>query len=396
LTGLLATADIASVVGGLARLVHDAGVPVTPERSGRFAATIDLARPATVDELYWLGRITLVSTYGEIDIFDRVFGQVFRGIWDPADFRGYSNTPPPISARRGPSPQSQRGDDRPGRPSTEPAPSSPGDNDHGSDEDDTAESVLAAMSTEERLRAQEFASMTEAELAELRALMSRLALAPPPRRSRRTVRHRSGSAIDLRATMQRSLRTSGDPVELVRRRRRTRLRKLVVLCDISGSMEPYARAYLQLLCSAVGGANAEAFVFATRLTRITKVLHDTNPNTALLRAGHSAPDWAGGTRIGQAVKAFNDRYGRRGMARNAIVVIVSDGWERDDPRLLGIEMERLGRLAHKVIWVNPRKAAHRYEPTVGGMAAALPHVDAFVSGHTLAAIDELLAEIASG
>ena len=149
----------------------------------------------------------------------------------------------------------------------------------------------------------------------------------------------------------------------------------MVICDISGSMEPYARAYLQLLHSAVGGARAEAFVFATRLTRLTKVLHAGNPDHALHRAGQAAPDWSGGTRIGQALEAFNERYGRRGMARGAVVVIVSDGWERDDPALLGREMERLHRLAHRVIWVNPRKAAPGYEPAVGGMAAALPHVD---------------------
>ena len=135
-------------------------------------------------------------------------------------------------------------------------------------------------------------------------------------------------------------------------------------------------------------------MFATRLTRITKVLHDTNPNQALYHAGKVAPDWSGGTRIGAALKTFNDQFGRRGMARNAVVVVVSDGWEHDDPTLLGTEMERLARLAHRVIWVNPRKAADRYQPTVGGMAAALPHVDAFVSGHTFAAIDQLLAEIA--
>ena len=160
-------------------------------------------------------------------------------------------------------------------------------------------------------------------------------------------------------------------------------------------MESYARAYLQLLHSAVGGARAEAFVFATRLTRLTKVLHASNPDHALHRAGQAAPDWSGGTRIGRAVEAFNERYGRRGMARGAVVVIVSDGWERDDPALLGREMERLHRLAHRLIWVNPRAAAPGYEPAVGGMAAALPHVDRLVSGHSLAALDELLAAIAA-
>ena len=135
-------------------------------------------------------------------------------------------------------------------------------------------------------------------------------------------------------------------------------------------------------------------MFATRLTRVTRMMRNTNPNHALYHAGRAAPDWSGGTRIGPAIKAFNDNFGRRGMARNAILVVVSDGWERDDPALLGREMERLSRLAYRVIWVNPRKAADGFQPTVGGMAAALPHVDAFVSGHSLAAIDELLAAIA--
>lgn len=137
-------------------------------------------------------------------------------------------------------------------------------------------------------------------------------------------------------------------------------------------------------------------MFATRLTRITKVLHASNPDHALYRAGQAAPDWSGGTRIGYAIKSFNEGHGRPGMARGAVVVIVSDGWEREDPALLGREMERLHRLAHRLIWVNPRKAAPGYQPSAGGMAAALPHVDRFVSGHTLAAIDELLAAIATG
>ncbi len=392
--GSLEEVDVAFVVGGLAQLVHQAGAPVTPQRSGRLASAITLACPATVDELYWLARITLVSTPADIEIFERVFQQLFKGIWDPAEFRGYAATAPPSSSKRGPAQHGESKDDRTQRTSPTPSPSLPGQ-DKGPDlhNDEVSESIIAAMSADERLRNQEFASMTADELTQLRDLMSRLALAPPRRRSRRTVRHRGGSDIDLRASLRRSLRTSGDPVELVRQRRRSRPRRLVMLCDISGSMEPYARAYLQLLHSAVGGVNAEAFVFATRLTRITKVLHDTNPNHALYHAGRSAPDWSGGTRIGQAIKSFNDQFGRRGMARNAVVVVVSDGWERDDPFVLGVEMQRLALLAHRVIWVNPRKAADRYQPTVAGMAAALPHVDAFISGHTLAAIDQLLAEI---
>ena len=158
-----------------------------------------------------------------------------------------------------------------------------------------------------------------------------------------------------------------------------------MLCDISGSMEPYARAYLQFLtCAAGSGPNAEAFVFATRLTRLTRALASRNPERAIQRAAAAAPDWSSGTRIGDALKEFNDRHGRRGMARGAVIVILSDGWERGDPMLVGREMERLARLAHRIVWVNPRVGAGAFSVQSGGMVAALPHCDALVSGHSFA------------
>jgi hypothetical protein len=172
-----------------------------------------------------------------------------------------------------------------------------------------------------------------------------------------------------------------------------------MLCDISGSMEPYARAYLQFLTSAAGGAGragettAEAFVFATRLTRVTRALQSRSPVRAIQRAAAAAPDWSSGTRIGDALKEFNDRHGRRGMARGAVIVILSDGWERGAPEVVGKQMERLGRLAHRIVWVNPRVAAAGFLPRAGGMAAALPHCDAFVSGHSLRALEEVAAAI---
>ena len=156
-----------------------------------------------------------------------------------------------------------------------------------------------------------------------------------------------------------------------------------MLCDISGSMEPYARAYLQFLtCAAGSGPGAEAFVFATRLTRLTRALASRNPERAIQRAAAAVPDWSSGTRIGDALKTFNDRHGRRGMARGAVVVILSDGWERGDPLLVGREMERLARLAHRIVWVNPRVSASAFCVQAGGMVAALPHCDALVSGHS--------------
>ncbi|HEY6494285.1 MAG TPA: VWA domain-containing protein, partial [Trebonia sp.] len=216
-------------------------------------------------------------------------------------------------------------------------------------------------------------------------------------RTRRAERHRRGDTIDLRRTLRGSLRTGGDPFRLARRRRRVVRRRLVLLCDISGSMEPYARAYLQFLTCAIGpdrsGAHPEAFAFATRLTRLTRALRSRNPERAIQRAATTAPDWSSGTRIGDALKSFNDRHGRRGMARGAVVVILSDGWERGDPALVGREMERLSRLAHRIVWVNPRVAAAGFAPRAGGMAAALPYCDQLVSGHTLEALEEVVAAI---
>jgi len=169
----------------------------------------------------------------------------------------------------------------------------------------------------------------------------------------------------------------------------------VMLCDISGSMEPYARAYLQLLVSAAGsGRDVEAFAFATRLTRLTRALAGRHPERAIRRAAETAPDWSSGTRIGDALKAFNDRHGRRGMARGAVIVIISDGWERGDPQLVGREMERLARLAHRIVWVNPRVGARAFSVQAGGMRAALPHCDALVSGHSFAALGAVAEAIA--
>ena len=333
--------------------------------------------------------MTLLGDHAHIEVFDRVFAQVFRGMVDVADARGDTSRPPLPHTRAGPRPAARPRRQPPRTAAPSPAPGGAGTGD-GADEQ-----ILAAASTDERLRTTDFAAWTAEELAALRELIPELRVAPPPRPSRRHARRRRGERVDLRATIRRSHRTAGDPVELVLRRRTTRPRRLVLIADVSGSMEPYTRAYLHLLHGAVRAAKAEAFVFATRLTRLTRDLATTNPDVALRRAAAAAPDWSGGTRIGQALATFNDRFGRRGTARGAVVVIVSDGWERDDPAILGEQMARLARLAHRIVWVNPRSAAEQYEPLVGGMAAALPYVDTMVSGHSLAAMDDLLRAIRS-
>ena len=393
----LGSVDLAEVVAAFGQLLHAAGVPVTPERSGRFASTVTLARPATVDELYWAGRVTLLSGHDEIAVYDRVFDQVFRGVADVADWRGQEPSalaPPPPTGRARPPEQGAAAPEHEGRGRVAPRlprPAAvPPDRERGAAE---ASDLLAAASAEERLGHVDLAVLTDEELATLRHTMASLRWATPRRVSRRTVRHRRGRPLDLRATLRRARTTGGDPVRRTFRQPTERPRHLVLIADVSGSMEPYARAYLHLLHGAVRAARADAFVFATRLTRLTRTLATSDPDLALRRATASAPDWSGGTRIGAALKTFTDDHGRRGMARGAIVVIVSDGWETGDAGVLGEQMARLARLAHRIVWVNPRSAGAAYQPLVAGMAAALPHVDAFVSGHSVAALDEVVAAI---
>lgn len=386
--------DLAELVARFGVALRAAGAPVTAEQTGRLAASIVLAPPTRPAELYWLARVTLVADAGALDTFDRVFARVFAGLADPAEWRGQDAPRPRDVRRRTPSARSPAlAPPTASPPSAGPAPpalDAGGDNDS---EESDRRALLAAASPAERLRHRDFASLDDDELRELRALTASIAFATPTRPGRRRTRSGRGEEIDLRATLRAARRSGGEPVRPVGRRRRRRPRRLVLLCDVSASMEPYARAYLQLLLGGVGGAGAEAFLFATRLTRVTRVLRDRHPDAALDRAGRAAPDWSGGTRLGEALRVFNDEHGRRGVARGAVVVILSDGWDRGDPALLDREMGRLRRLAHRVVWVNPRKARPGYQPLAGGMAAALPHLDAFLAGADLASFEEVLAMI---
>jgi uncharacterized protein with von Willebrand factor type A (vWA) domain len=387
--------DLGRIAAAFGHLLHAAGVPVTPERSTRFGAAIAVAEPTRIDALYWLGRTTLLSGRDQIERYDAVFDQVFRGIVDFADYRGDMNEPPTVSSM--PSGEREPGaPERSGESSGSPNVTSatPGAPKTDDDPDDEESSVLAAMSAEERLAEKSFALCTQEELELLADLVARLPLIPPMRKARRTRAFRSGDRLDVRRTLRRAHRTGGDPVRLVHRKPTVRPRRIVLIADISGSMEPYARVYLHLMRGAVQALGAEAFVFATRLTRLTRALAESHPDIAYQRASAAAPDWSGGTRIGQALMDFVELHGRRGMARGAVVVIVSDGWEISDPAMVGEAMQRLSRLAHHVIWVNPRKAVVDYQPLVGGMAAALPYVDTFISGHSYQALEEVMAAIA--
>ena len=332
--------DLPATAGAFARRLHDAGLPMTPARAADLARALELVRPIARRRLYWTLRSIAVTDPTHVPVFDAVFGAVFRG------YATGAADDAPDDRRAAPTAPGQRGTD----------PSS------GIREGDEIEVPLALASDEERLGEKRFDALEPHELAHLYTLMQRLRLDTPERRTRRHVRARHGARVDMRRTLRGSLRTGGDPIRLARRRRRVVRRRLVLLCDISGSMEPYARAYLQFLtCAAGASPKAEAFAFATRLTRLTRALASRNPERAIQRAAETAPDWSSGTRIGDALKAFNDRHGRRGMARGAVVVILSDGWERGDPALVGREMERLARLAHRIVWVNPRVERRRLQ-----------------------------------
>jgi uncharacterized protein with von Willebrand factor type A (vWA) domain len=203
-----------------------------------------------------------------------------------------------------------------------------------------------------------------------------------------------GDRLDVRRTLHRSLATDGEALRLTFTAPAQCPRRILFLCDVSGSMERYSRVLLASLKAAVGAASkAEAFVFATRLTRLTRQLAVRDPDQALARAGAASSDWASGTRLAECLRRFVADHGRRGMARGAVVVVLSDGWAQDDPAAVAEAMARLRRLAHRIVWVNPRKAAPGYAPLVGGMAAALPYCDAFVSGHSLSALEQVVAAV---
>jgi uncharacterized protein len=405
------TDDLAIIAARFGAALRDAGVPADPGRCQRFARAVTVARPATQRELYLCALATLVSGQAQIEILERVFNVMFGGLPGPAapegdqqalPLRGESPwaEPEDILAAAARAAQAHDGQPRGAQAGSEQAPwpqraSSLQPSEPEPEPDSEAvpgRTVLASRA--ERLAGKDFAELTPAELLMLAGLMRKLTLVVPLRRSRRHQPAPHGKRTDLRATLRQARRTGGHPLRLARRAPSLQARRLVVLCDISGSMEPYARAMLQLLYCAAGGAQAEVFTFATRLTRLTTTLSHTRPELALRRAGQTAPDWLGGTRIGASIKEFNDTRGRAGLARGAVVVIISDGWDTGDPAVLRTEMERLSRVAHRIVWVNPRTKSTQYQPLAGGMAAAWPYCDAVVSAHTVHALDELTAALA--
>jgi uncharacterized protein with von Willebrand factor type A (vWA) domain len=359
------------MIVGFARALRGAGLDVPVGSVLIFTEALRRVGIDRRDRVYWAGRATLVHRPEDIGLFDRVFASYWLG-----------------------SETALLSDDQPALPVSLALDDGP---DEEGPDDEVRPAVAVRWSATETLRDKDFASFTAEEWAEMQWLLARLrtrAELRPARRRRPDRRRRSHP--DLRRTVRRALRTGGEPIERAWRAPSDRPRRVVLLLDVSGSMEPYARALIRFAHAAVGArgtAHTEVFTLGTRLTRVTRELADRDPDAALRAAAAVVADWSGGTRLGVGLAEFNDRWGTRGTARGAIVVILSDGWDRGEPEYLAEQMRRLSRVAHRVVWANPLKASPGYAPLARGMAAALPYVDDFVEGHSLGALERLAAVI---
>ena len=368
------SADAVDTVVGFARTLRAAGVDATPGRVQALIDALAVLDPTDRDHLYWAGRSSLCASHDDVERYDRVFDAYFQGEAPHERLRAIA--PPRTSSMR---------------PSL--ADALPPD---GGEDDAGVPVAVPDASAAEQLRHRDFAAMGDAERAMVDRLLARLRLPGELRRSRR---HQpgGGSTLDRRRILRDVLRHGDGPRRLHRHTHRRRPRRIVLVVDVSGSMSAYATALLRFAhaASARGATPTEVFTLGTRLTRVTDELGHRDPDTAMAAVSRAVPDWSGGTRLGPLLKELLDRWGQRGLVRGAVVVVLSDGWERGDVALLDEQMARLARLAHRVVWANPRKAREGFEPTAAGLAAALPHVDDFVSGHSIAALEEL-AEVVLG
>ncbi len=363
---------------GFARVLRGAGIDVPTGAVVDFVAALALVGLLRREGVYFAGRATLVRRAEDLAAYERVFASYWeQRLTQPA---------PPVVAAPVTLAIDEDGDSSP--PETGAGATAP------------EETLAVRFSAVEVLRHKDFSDLDADEWRQAQRLLAVLRINPDLRRTRRLRRTRhSRGRPDMGGTVRRSLRTGGEPIERAWRLPGVRGRRMVVLADVSGSMEPYARAALRFAQAAVAARGVDAvevFALGTRLTRLTRQLAGRDPEIALRRAAGEVADWSGGTRLGEGLTTFNDRWGIRGMARGAVVVILSDGWDRGDPEQLGSEMARLARVAHRVIWVNPLKATPGYAPLARGMAAALPYVDQFVEGHSLASLEHLARIVAGG
>ena len=360
----------APVLVGFARALRAAGITVGTGDVLTYFSAMSPLDPSDLADLYWAGRTTLVSRRDDIPAYNKVFRRYFLGQGAPA---AALLTLPPVAAAEL--------DAALVMPGTEPGP-----------EQDEEQPVLGWMASDvDALKHRSFAVCTPAELAALRRIMARIRLTPPRRRTRRSRAAPKGRVPDLRKTIRTAMRMHGEPADLYFRQRKMRLRPLILILDVSGSMSDYSRHLLQFAHSAnQATARVEVFCFGTRLTRITRALDHRRPDSALEQAAAVVVDWDGGTRIGQSLDTFVRRWGRSGMCRGGVVVICSDGLDRGDPGLLADAMERLSRLCYRIVWLNPHKGDDpHFRPSTLGMMVAAPHIDLLLSGHDLASLEKL-------
>jgi len=354
-----------------ARILRGAGIEVPLDSVIIFVGALSKVGLKNRDDVYWAAYATLIRRHEDTQIFDRAF-TVF---WDQliaVDTSAYEQETESVTLLI------DSEDTNNDESNTEPI-------------DDDENTIALRFSSVESLREKDFSAYSDAELSEAEQFMASLKLAGPPKRSLRLQKtNGKGSRHDIRRTMRAVLQNDGEPIERYWREPSTKLRRLVVLLDISGSMEPYARALLRFMHAAVvGRQRVEAFTLGTRLTRITRELANRDPDRALARTSAQVSDWSGGTRLGECLQNFNNNWGVGSLARGSIFVILSDGWDRGEPQVLAEQMLRLQRVAYRVIWVNPLKVSPGYAPLARGMAAAMPHIDDFVEGHSLEALREL-------
>jgi len=334
------------------------------------------------DSLYWAGRTSMIARHEDLDAYDVAFEEWYRSLGS-GDSELTIELPSEIDA--GEDAAELEAQTEQAVASWEPL--GEGDEQPEPGDETTIRIVASAV---EVLKQKSFGELTPEERARVARMIRELTLRVPHERTRRTRPAAKGVTLDLRRTLRRSLRTQGEPFERIRRARRVRARPLLLLLDVSGSMSPYSRALLQFGFAAMAaGRRVEVFCFGTRLTRVTRLLRTRDPDRALHAIAGLVADWEGGTRIGESIKALLEGWSQRAALRGAVVVLCSDGLERGDPEVLRAQMARLRRLAHRVVWANPLKGSPRYEPLARGMAAALPSIDVFLSGHNLASLEEL-------
>ncbi|NNN12367.1 MAG: VWA domain-containing protein [Acidimicrobiaceae bacterium] len=371
--------------------MRKAGLFVPVDRASLFARIIALLSPTSPGELYWCARIALLSDIDQLSIFDAIFVEIF-GTYTQMTAENNNAAPQGVAAGSAVPHQSQPVSELPKRPTFSPA----GDRSMLApqvDEDLASYLDRSIASREESLTTRNLAELSEADLQLANSILGSLEQLMPTRITRRTSTTKMRPSTDIRSTLRRSVKTSGDPIKLVKRGRVEKRRSLIFIVDISGSMEPFSSPYLHFLHAISKSGYVESFVFSTQLTRITVDLRTTRTIESIFSGLSTAPDRFGGTRIAETLKTFLDTHGRRGMARGAIVIIVSDGWECGDLEQLKEQMRRIKLLAHRVLWVNPRKANSGYLPLAGGMATVLPFCDGFFSGHSIGALCDLVQSL---